>query len=177
MKIYIGNISRESTEDEVKELFSKFGEIENFKLIRDINTDQLKGFGFVDMPNDEEANKAINELNGSNFKERPLTVSVANPNAADRKKKPAGKGKTGGGGYGKSTGGGYGKSSGGGYGKSSGGGYGKSSGGGYGKSRDGGQNKENNFNRGGNKSGGNGNVNGNREGGNDVGGFNYNHYK
>lgn len=161
MKIYIGNISRESTEDEVKELFSKFGEIENFKLIRDINTDQLKGFGFVDMPNDEEANKAINELNGSNFKERPLTVSVANPNAADRKKKPAGKGKTGGGGYGKSTGGGY----------------GKSSGGGYGKSRDGGQNKENNFNRGGNKSGGNGNVNGNREGGNDVGGFNYNHYK
>lgn len=164
MKIYVGNISRESTDDEVKELFTKFGTVDNIKLIRDINTDQLKGFGFIDMPNDDEAKKAIEELNGSVFKERPLTVSVANPNAADRKKKPVSKGK---------TNSGSGKSKSGGYGKSSSGGYGKSYSTGYGKNN-GGQNKGNSYNKPGNKS--NGNVNGNREGGNEIGGFNYNNY-
>lgn len=163
MKIYVGNISRESTEDEVKELFTKFGTVENIKLIRDINTDQLKGFGFIDMPDDEAAKKAIDELNGSNFKERPLTVSVANPNVADRKKKPVNKGKSSGS-FSKSKNSTYGKSS---------GGYGKSNSGGYGKNN-GGQNRGNSYNKNGNKS--NGNVNGNREGGNEISGFNYNNY-
>ncbi|MFZ4591583.1 MAG: RNA recognition motif domain-containing protein, partial [Ignavibacteria bacterium] len=95
MKIYVGNIARESTEDEVKDLFAKFGTVENFKLIRDVNSNLLKGFGFVDMTNDDEAQKAIDELNGQLFKDRPLTVSVANPAEKKATKKPFDKNKGG----------------------------------------------------------------------------------
>ncbi|MFA7361291.1 MAG: RNA-binding protein [Candidatus Kapaibacterium sp.] len=159
MKIYVGNISRESSEEEVKELFTKYGTVENFKLIRDVSTGMIKGYGFVDMINEDEGQKAIDELNGSDFKDRPLTVSLANPNAADKKKKPFTKGKSGG------------------FQPKSPGGFNK--GGGY---------KSGGFKSGGYKSGGSfdkgpkkpnpdgGNVNGNREGGNDIGGFHYNNY-
>lgn len=170
MKIYVGNIARESTEEEVMELFTNFGVVENFKLIRDINSNLLKGFGFVDMPNDEEAQKAIDELNGQLFKERPLTVSLANPNVADRKggKKPLDKGKGSfnkGGGFNKGNAGKGGFKSGGGGGgfKNGGGSSGFKSGGykGGGKSNDG------------NKSSGNREVNGNREGGNEGSSISY----
>jgi len=173
MKIYVGNIARESTEEEVKELFTNFGTVENFKLIRDINSNFIKGFGFVDMPNDEEAQKAIDELNGQLFKERPLTVSLANPNSADKKskKKTFDKGKGGfnkGGGFNKSGGSGFNKSGGSGYNKGNGGNFNKggSSGfksGGY----KGGKSNE------GNKPNGNREVNGNREGGNEGSSVNY----
>jgi RNA recognition motif-containing protein len=181
MKIYVGNIARESTEEEVKELFTSFGTVENFKLIRDINSNFIKGFGFVDMPNDDEAQKAIDELNGQLFKERPLTVSLANPNSADKKnkKRPADKGKGGfnkGGGFNKTGGsgggtGGY-KSGGGtgGY-KSGGGTGGYKSGGGTGGYKSGGY-KGGKSNEG-NKPNGNREVNGNREGGNEGSGVNY----
>lgn len=179
MKIYVGNIARESTEDEVKELFTKFGTVENFKLIRDVNSNLLKGFGFVDMTNDDEAQKAIDELNGQLFKDRPLTVSVANPAEKKGGKKPfdKGKGSFNKGGAGKSSfnkggSGGFksGGSSSGGY-KSGGSGGGFKSGGGY--KSGGGQNRENNFNKGGNKPNGNKEVNGNREGGNEGSSISY----
>ena len=154
MKIYVGNISRDSSEEEVKELFTKIGTVENFKLIRDINTGLIKGFGFVDMPNDDEGQKAIDELNGFAFKDRPLTVSLANPNTGDKKKKPFVKGK--GSGFQSKAPGGFNK----------GGGY-KSGGFKGGRTFDKGPKKPNNNG---------GNVNGNREGGNDIGGFYYNNY-
>ena len=154
MKIYVGNIARESTEDEVKDLFTNFGTVENFKLIRDINSNLLKGFGFVDMPNDEEAQKAIDELNGQLFKERPLTVSLANPAEKKATKKPFDKGK---GGFNK---GGAGKSS-----------FNKGgSGGGF---KSGGSSGTGNYKGGGNKPNGNKEVNGNREGGNEGSSISY----
>lgn len=178
MKIYVGNIARESTEEEVKELFTSFGTVENFKLIRDINSNFIKGFGFVDMPNDDEAQKAIDELNGQLFKERPLTVSLANPNSADKKnkKKPTDKGKGGfnkGGGFNKTGGSGFNKSGGGGFnrGGSGGGTGGYKSGGGTGGYKSGGY-KGGKSNEG-NKPNGNREVNGNREGGNEGSGVNY----
>ncbi len=79
MKIYVGNISRDATEDDVKRLFEEYGEVSDVKLIRDNNTKMLKGFGFIEMTNDAEAETAIETLNGKSFKERPLTVSVAKP--------------------------------------------------------------------------------------------------
>ena len=154
MKIYVGNISRESSEDEVKELFSKYGAVENFKLIRDINTGMLKGYGFVDMTNDEEGKKAIEELNGSDFKERPLTVSLANPNTGEKKKKPFVKNKSGK--FQPKNTGGYNKTS------------------GY---KNGYSNGRKSFDKGPRKPKPNGdNINGNREGGNEIGGFYYDNY-
>jgi cold-inducible RNA-binding protein len=178
MKIYVGNIARESTEDEVKELFTNFGTVENFKLIRDINSNLLKGFGFVDMPVDEEAQKAIDELNGQLFKERPLTVSLANPAEKKATKKPFdkskggfNKGNTGKGGFNKGGSGGF-KSGGGSSGgfKSGGSGGGFKSGGGY---KSGGGSGTGNFKGGGNKPNGNKEVNGNREGGNEGSSISY----
>jgi RNA recognition motif-containing protein len=79
MNIYVGNISRESSESEVKNLFTEFGTVENVNLIKDNYTKMLKGFGFVDMPNKEEAEKAIKGLDGQMFNGRPLTVNPAKP--------------------------------------------------------------------------------------------------
>jgi len=79
MNIYIGNIARESTETEIREAFEAFGEVSTINLIRDNYTKVLKGFGFVEMPDKEAAEKAIKELDGQLFNGRPLTVNVAKP--------------------------------------------------------------------------------------------------
>lgn len=79
MKIYVGNIARESREKDVKSLFETYGTVDSVVLIRDNYTNLLKGFGFVEMPDDEAAKKAINELDGQLFNDRPLNVSVAKP--------------------------------------------------------------------------------------------------
>lgn len=79
MNIYVGNISRETSENEVKALFEEFGKVENINLIRDNYTKALKGFGFIEMPDSDEAEKAIKSLNGQMFNGRPLTVNVAKP--------------------------------------------------------------------------------------------------
>lgn len=78
-KIYVGNLTYTAREDDVRELFEKFGEIESVKLIMDNMTGRPKGFGFVEMTSDEEADKAIAALNGSAFMERTLNVSEARP--------------------------------------------------------------------------------------------------
>ena len=118
MNIYVGNISREASEAEIRVLFEEFGPVDKMNLIRDNYTNMLKGFGFIEMTNDEEAEKAIKELNGHMLNGRPLTVSVAKPKTD---KKDGGR-RTGGGGFHRSSGGGGGNRGGGGGNRGGGGG-------------------------------------------------------
>lgn len=90
MNIYVGNISRESSENEVKALFEEFGKVENINLIRDNYTKMLKGFGFIEMTENDEAEKAIKSLDGQMFNGRPLTVNVAKPKTDKKNMKPRG---------------------------------------------------------------------------------------
>jgi RNA recognition motif-containing protein len=78
-KIYVGNMSFKATEEDIRGLFSKFGEIVSVNLITDAQTGRPKGFGFVEMASDEDAKKAIEGLNGSLFMERTLSVAEAKP--------------------------------------------------------------------------------------------------
>lgn len=78
-KIYVGNISFKATEADIRELFSKSGEVESVKLITDANTGYPKGFGFVEMATSEDARRAIEALNGALFMDRTLTVNEARP--------------------------------------------------------------------------------------------------
>jgi len=78
-RIYVGNLSFKSTEEDLRELFSKSGEVESVKIITDVNTGNPKGFGFVEMATAEDAKKAIEALNGTSFMERTLAVSEARP--------------------------------------------------------------------------------------------------
>ncbi len=78
-KIYVGNISFKAKEDDVKGLFSKFGEFESVNMITDAHTGKPRGFGFVEMASDEDAKKAIASLNGTQFMERTLSVAEAKP--------------------------------------------------------------------------------------------------
>ena len=79
MNIYVGNIPRGVTEAELRELFQAFGEISSAAIIKDKFSGESRGFGFVEMPNKEEAQKALSALNGKDFKGRPLTVNEARP--------------------------------------------------------------------------------------------------
>lgn len=79
MNIYVGNIPREATENAVREEFEAFGEVTSVSLIKDKYTNMLKGFGFVEMPQKNEAEKAIENLDGSMLNGRPLTVNPAKP--------------------------------------------------------------------------------------------------
>lgn len=77
--IYVGNLPFQLTEDELQEVFAQFGEVQAARIIRDRETQRSRGFGFVEMPNDEEASKAIEALNGYVLKGRPLRVNEAQP--------------------------------------------------------------------------------------------------
>jgi len=79
MRIYVGNLSYDVTEDDFRELFVSFGEVESATIITDRDSGQPKGFGFAEMPNGDEAERAIQELNGKEFMERVLTVNEARP--------------------------------------------------------------------------------------------------
>ena len=133
MNIYVGNLSWSMTDDDLSNLFSQYGSVTSAKILKEKNTGRSKGFGFVEMEDDEAAKTAIATLNESEVQGRKLIVNESQP-------RPEGGGykKSGGGGYGgggrSGGGGGYGgggRSSGGGYG-GGGGGYKKSGGGGYG---------------------------------------------
>ncbi|MCC6346499.1 MAG: RNA-binding protein [Nitrospirales bacterium] len=78
-KVYVGNISFRATEDDLRNLFAAHGQVESVKLITDAMTGQPKGFGFVEMATEEDAQKAINALHGAPFMERTLTVAEAKP--------------------------------------------------------------------------------------------------
>ena len=105
-KLYVGNISFETTSEDLVQAFSQFGTVLGAQIVSDRETGRSKGFGFVQMGTDEEAQAAIAALNGQEHDGRPLTVNEAKP----REDRPRGGG-GGGGGYG---GGGGGRSGGGG---------------------------------------------------------------
>ncbi len=116
--IYVGNLVWECTSDDLLALFQPHGQVARAQVITDRETGRSRGFGFVEMPNDAEAQAAIQALNGHNFNGRALTVNEAKPREEGG---GGGRGpRGGGGGYG-GGGGGYGGGGGGGYG---GGGYG-----------------------------------------------------
>ncbi|MBT9538080.1 MAG: RNA-binding protein [Nitrospirota bacterium] len=78
-RLYVGNISFQASEDDLKELFSKAGTVASTKLITDAATGRPRGFGFVEMSSDEEAQKAIELLNNSSFLDRNIVVNEAKP--------------------------------------------------------------------------------------------------
>ena len=79
MNIYVGNFSYDVTEDEVRDIFSSHGEISSISIIKDKYSGQSKGFGFVEMPNQAEAEEAIKTLNESELKGRNIKVNQAKP--------------------------------------------------------------------------------------------------
>ena len=91
MKIYVGNLSFQSTEDSIRDLFAPHGEIQEVSIVTDRETGRSRGFAFVTMPQDAQAQAAITALNGLEFEGRALTVNEARPRATSG---------AGGGGYG-----------------------------------------------------------------------------
>ena len=77
--IYVGNLSFNSTEEELRGLFEAYGAVERVNVVRDRDTGQSRGFAFVEMTSDEEAEKAIAGTNGTNFGGRTLNVNEARP--------------------------------------------------------------------------------------------------
>jgi cold-inducible RNA-binding protein len=103
MKIYVGNLSYEVTEEDLRLAFEKFGQVESATIIKDKYSGQSKGFGFVEMPSKAEGQSAIDGLNGKELKGRTLNVNEARPRTESR----GGRGGYGGGrgGYGGGRGG------------------------------------------------------------------------
>ena len=135
-KLYVGNLAYSVRDESLHEAFSQFGTVNSAKVMMDRDTNRSKGFGFVEMSSDPEAQAAINGMNGQPLEGRPLVVNEARP----REERPGGfsgaprspyggGGRSGGGGSG---GGGYGGGGGGGGYGGGGGGGGRSGGGGYG---------------------------------------------
>ena len=88
MNIYVGNLSHNISEDSLKEIFEEFGVIESAKIITDMATGRSKGFGFVEMPNNSEADQAIKALNGKYIEGRNIKVNPANPGGKRSKRAP-----------------------------------------------------------------------------------------
>ncbi len=97
MNIYVGNLPREATEEDLRKAFEAFGEITSAKIITDRFTGDSRGFGFVEMSNNSEAQAAISGLDGKDLKGRALKVNEARPRRDDR---GGGGGGRGGGGFG-----------------------------------------------------------------------------
>ncbi|WP_346237836.1 RNA-binding protein [Niabella insulamsoli] len=112
MNIYVGNLSWNLKDEDLQELFSPHGEVSSAKIVLDKFTNRSKGFGFVEMANDEEAQAAIGALNGTEVDGRNIVVNESRPkeggNSGGGYKKRSFGGGNSGGGYRKSGGGGYG---------------------------------------------------------------------
>ncbi|OGW01868.1 MAG: RNA-binding protein [Nitrospinae bacterium RIFCSPLOWO2_01_FULL_39_10] len=100
-KLYVGNISYQTTEDDLNTLFSQAGNIESVKIINDQYSGRSKGFGFVEFSTQEEADKAVSMFNGYALGERKLIVNEARPQAPKRSGGGFGGGGGGGGGRGR----------------------------------------------------------------------------
>lgn len=87
MNIYIGNLSYNVTADELTTLFAEYGEVENAKVITDRFSGRSKGFGFIEMPNNSEADQAIKALNGKALDSRSIKVNPADPGGKKSRKK------------------------------------------------------------------------------------------
>jgi len=110
-KLYVGNLSYQTTEQELQELFSGVGTVVSAVIITDRDSGRSKGFGFVEMETDQQAQDAIAQLNGKDVGERSINVSEARP---PRERGSGGGGYRGGGGGGRGGGGDYGGGGGGG---------------------------------------------------------------
>jgi len=97
-KLYVGGLAYAVTNDELQELFAAFGQVTSAQVIMDRETNRSKGFGFVEMANDDEAKTAISELNGKDFVGRSIMVNEARPM---EKREPRSFGGGGGGGGGR----------------------------------------------------------------------------
>lgn len=106
MNIYVGNLSKDVTDDDLQGLFSEFGQIKSVKVIRDLFSGESKGFGFVEMPGLSEAQKAINELNTKEVKGKKIVVNEARPKNENRRSGSGGRAGNRGGGRGGNRGGG-----------------------------------------------------------------------
>ena len=122
MNLYISNLSYNISDEDLRQLFADFGEITSAKVIMDRETGRSRGFGFVELSDDELAKKAIEELNQASYDGKVINITEARPreDRGDR-------------------GGRFNNNRGGGYGSNRGGGYGSNRGGGYGSNRDGGR--------------------------------------
>ena len=78
-RLYVGNLSYQATEADLRDLFAQAGSVASVKIITDAYTGQSRGFGFVEMTTDEDAAKAITALNGTSFMDRTITVNEARP--------------------------------------------------------------------------------------------------
>ena len=79
MNIFISNLNYNTVESELEALFQNYGDVDSAKIITDRDTGRSRGFGFLEMPNEEDAAKAIEELNQREFKQKVLNVSEARP--------------------------------------------------------------------------------------------------
>ena len=79
MNIYVGNLSYGMSEDELRQAFSAFGEVSSVKILMDRETGRSRGFGFVEMPNQSEAEAAVAQLNGKDVGGRALRINEARP--------------------------------------------------------------------------------------------------
>ena len=84
MKLYVGNLGYDVTESQLSDLFAPFGTVESTKIITDKYSGRSRGFGFVEMENRDDGEKAINELNGQDFQSRAITVNEARPRTERR---------------------------------------------------------------------------------------------
>ena len=85
MNIYVGNLPFNMGEDDLKEIFEEYGEISSVKIVSDKFTGRSKGFGFVEMENDDEANNAIKELNNAEVSGRNIKVNESKPRSNDNR--------------------------------------------------------------------------------------------
>ena len=88
MNIYIGNLSFNTTEETLKSLFAEFGDVENVKVIKDRFSGRSKGFGFLEMPSNSEADQAIKALNGNRIDGNNIKVKPADSGGKKSKKRP-----------------------------------------------------------------------------------------
>ena len=79
LKIYVGNLSFQTTEGALRDLFAQHGQVASVAIITERETGRSRGFGFIEMPDDGEARKAIDALNGQEYEGRTLTVNEARP--------------------------------------------------------------------------------------------------
>jgi len=85
MNIYVGNLSYEVTEDDLRQAFEGFGQVASVTIIKDSDTGKSRGFGFVEMPVEDEAKAAITGMNGKELKGRTLSVNEARPRPEGRR--------------------------------------------------------------------------------------------